>query len=390
MTQIARLERWMIDRLADALRVGLEEAERLARRRSVVRVMRWRDITYFSLRKDYRDYREGTLIAVWPDGYRVVPGYPSIQRVLLPSVALPRHFIDKVVVEEKMNGYNVRVVMLRGRLAAITRGGLICPYTTARIERLYGEKLKELFREEGEELIVAGEVVGLENPYVRFYYPEAGGFAYFVFDMSIGTRFLPPMKRRELAEKYGLPHVPVLGVIDKNDMGSFKKIIDDLERRGREGVVLKDPEYRVPALKYTTSFINVHDLEVGMRYPFEEGKSYLFSRILREMFKALEEGWDDRRLLAEEERLGKAILEPAIESIKRVAQGHMLYEEFELLFGSRSELDEFLEYMASLGIDVIVAGVSQTNEGIRARIRKVKNSWYEIKRILETGLSPID
>ncbi len=390
MVQIASLERWMVDKLGEALGISVEEAERLARRRNVVRVMRWRNIVYFSLRKDYRGYREGTLIAVWPDGYRLVPGYPSIQRILLPSVALPKHFIDKIVVEEKLNGYNVRVVSLRGEIVAVTRGGLICPYTTSRIRRMYGDKLRELFAEKGEELIVAGEVVGLENPYVRFYYPEANGFAYFIFDMMIDNSFIPPQERHELLEKYGLPHVPVLGVIDKNDIDAFQKIIDDLERRGREGVVIKDPEYRVPPLKYTTSFINIHDLEVGMRYPFEEGKSYLFSRVLREMFKAIEEKWDDRRLLLEEERLGKAILEPAIESIKRVLQGHMLYEEFELLFADKSELDEFLEYMASLGVDVIVAGIQQVSDGIRAKIRKVKESWYEIKRILETGLSPVD
>ncbi len=384
------LERWMMERLAEALGVPVEEAERLARRRSILRVMQWRSITYFSLRKEAYGLREGTLIAVWPDGYRVVHGYPSIQRVLLPSVALPKHFIDKVVVEEKMNGYNVRVVDLRGEIVAVTRGGLICPYTTARIRRLYGDKLRSLFNEEGEDIVVMGEVVGLENPYVRFYYPEAGGFAYFVFDMARGDKFLPPLQRNEIVEKHGLHHVPLLGVIEKDDMESFRRIIEDLERRGREGVVMKDPEYRVPALKYTTSFINVHDIEVGMRFPFDEGRSYLFSRVLREMFKAVEEDWDDRRLLSEEQRLGKAILEPAIESIKAVKNGKMLYEEFELPFANRDELEEFLDYMASLGVDVIIAGMEQRNGELRAKIRKVKDSWREIQRILETGLSPID
>ncbi len=384
------LERWMVERLADALGVSVEEAERIARRRSVVRVMRWRSIVYFSLRKEAYGLREGTMIAVWPDGHRVVHGYPSIQRVLLPSIAIPKHFIDKVVVEEKMNGYNVRVVDLRGEIVAVTRGGLICPYTTARIRRMYGEKLRRLFDEQGEDLVVMGEVVGLENPYVRYYYPEAGGFAYFVFDMARGDKFIPPGERRELAEQYGLPHVPVLGVIDKNDIETFRKIIDDLERRGREGVVMKDPEYRVPALKFTTSFINIHDIEVGMRFPFDEGRSYLFSRILREMFKAIEEGWDDRRLLSEEQALGKAILEPAIESIKRVKEGGMLYEEFELVFGGREELEEFLDYMSALGVDVIVASVREQDGELRVKMRKVKDSWREILRILETGLSPID
>ncbi|AEM39323.1 ATP dependent DNA ligase [Pyrolobus fumarii 1A] len=385
------LERWMIEKLAEALNVNIEEAERLARRRNVVRLMKWRNVTYFSLRKDVYGLREGTLIAVWPDGYRVVPGYPSIQRVLLPSVALPKHFIDKIVVEEKLNGYNVRVVKLRDEIVAVTRGGLICPYTTQRIRKLYGDKLTSLFREEGEELVVAGEVIGLENPYVRFYYPEAGGFAYFIFDIVHGEKFLPPHERKEIVEKHGLLHVPVLGEIDKNDIKAFRKIIEDLERRGREGVVLKDPEYRVPPLKYTTSFINIHDIEIGMRFPFDEGRNYLFSRILREIFKAVEEGWDDRRLLLAEQNLGKAILEPAIEAVKEVKNGKMLYEEFMLPFDTRDDFEEFLDYMASLGVDIIVAGVEQRSDGsIVARIRKVKDTWREVQKILETGLSPID
>jgi len=67
----------------------------------------------------------------------------------------------------------------------------------------------------------------------------------------------------------------------KDDLEGLRKVIDDLDKRGREGVVIKDPEHRVPPLKYTTIYINIRDIQEGMKYPFDEGRGYLFSRIVR-------------------------------------------------------------------------------------------------------------
>ena len=382
----------IVDLLAEALGVSTERAAQLARSRSI-RVLRYRDLVYVVLRRDMHGHYEGTSVLYHPASGEsmVVEGYPHIQRVLLLGTAVPRHFIDKVYVEEKMNGYNVRVVEFRGSILALTRGGYICPYTTSRVRRLYGRQLARLLEAVGGSPVVAGEAVGLENPYTRFYYPEAPSWDFFVFDIfKRGLEPLPVEERHSLAADAGLRSVRLLGVYDKDDVAGIKGAVDMLEREGREGVVLKDPYYRVPPLKYTTGHINVADVEEGMRFPFDEGHTFIFSRALRQIFKAFEEGWSEERLRAEAERLGRAILAPALESLKHRASGGRVAEEFTLTFESHEELEEYLAHAASLGVQAMVVRLEYYDGKVKARLVKSKKTHEVYGRILRTGLSPLD
>ena len=378
--------------VAEKLGVSLERASQLLRSRSV-RVLRYKDVTYVALRRDLHGHYEGTTILYHePSGEAMlVEGYPHIQRILLLRVAVPRHFIDRVAVEEKMDGHNVRVVEFRGEIYAITRGGYICPYTTARMRRTYGPRLERLLGALPPGAVVAGEVVGMENPYTRFPYPEAPDWDYFIFDIfKAGLDPLPVKERRRLVDEHGLRNVPLHGVYDKEDVDSIAGVVRGLEEAGREGIVLKDPEYRVPPLKYTTSYINVNDVEVGMRFPFDEGHTFIFSRALREIFKAYEEGWDEERLREEYEALGRAIIEPALESVRRAARGERVVEEFTLTFHSLEELEEYISYAASLGVQAAVTRLDFDGRAYKAHLVKAKRSDSEIRRILRTGLSPLD
>lgn len=390
MTWLHSPESWMLDVVAEALSIDRERVEHLARHRTI-RYRVFRGILYASLRREIAGYPEGTVIVFGRGWWRLIPGYPSIQRMVLPSIALPRHFVDKIVVEEKLNGYNVRVALIDDRIIAVTRGGFICPYTTSRLERIMGNQLKDMLRELGpEEHMAAGEVIGLENPYTRYFYPEAPRFGYFVFDIFREGEPLPPNWRDEVTEKHGVPHVPVLGVLDKNDVGGFKKIVERLNREGREGVIVKDPEYRVPPLKYTTPATNIGDIRYGMRFFMEEGRGFLFSRLLREIFRVYEEGLAGPRLDALALELGRAALQPAVETVKKVAAGDMVYEEFELEFASHSELEEFMDYMQGLGVDLVLVEIREENGLLKTRIRKMKETWLQVRKMLETGLTPID
>ncbi|RUM47482.1 MAG: RNA ligase [Hyperthermus sp.] len=383
-------EPWMLDTVADTLGMSRDRVERLASRR-IIRFRSFRGLLYASLKREVSKYPEGTVVIIGRGWGRLIYGYPPIRRIVLPEVALPKYFIDKVVVEEKLNGYNVRVVMLDDHLYALTRGGYICPYTTSRIDRELGEKLRELLFELGpEDHVVAGEVVGLENPYTRHYYREAPKFGYFVFDILRGDHFLPPRFREEMTAKHGISQAPILAVIDKNDMETFRTIIDRLEREGREGVVLKDPSYRVRPLKYTTHYTNIEDIRIGMKFFFEEGMEFVKSRLLREIFmaysKKLEE--DDLEKLALE--LGMAALKPAIDAVREVAAGESIYEEFTLVFNNYAELKEFIEYMSEMGVNLTLIYTKKNREGIAAKLRKIRETSIHIRRILETGLAPID
>ena len=384
----------LADIVAEALGIARDRAESLLESKST-RIMRYRGITYVSLRRDLAGHYEGTVILVdeKTGGYHVVEGYPHIKRILLLERAVPRHFIDEVVVEEKMDGHNVRVVEFNDEILAITRGGLVCPYTTHRIRLAYEDQIRKLLDYAGADTVIAGEVVGLENPYTRYHYPEAPEWDYFVFDIFKSGEPMPVFERRRLVDDAGMKSVPLHGRVPKDDWRYIAGIAAMLDDLGREGVVLKDPLYRVEPLKYTTSFINVNDIREGMKYPFDEGHTFIFSRVLRQMFKAIEEEWSEEKLREEAARLGEAILVPAVESIVRYIREGKIQEEFTLTFrGPEAEtvLEEFIDFSAKLGIHVAILGVEKWRDLIKVKMSKPKKTAEVYKRILRTGLSPLD
>jgi len=379
--------------LVEALDVSFEKARRMLESRST-RVLSYKNVRYVVIRRDIAGHYEGTVILISrrTGEYRTVEGYPHIKRVLLLGKAVPHHFIDEVVVEEKMDGHNVRVIRFEEEIYAITRGGYICPYTTARMRRKYGRALERLFDKYGDELVVGGEVVGLENPYTRYYYPEAPDWNYFVFDMYRGPlEFLPVDERRSIASEAGLRNVKVLARINKDEWEEILRATWALEKLGREGVVLKDPHYRVEPLKYTTSYINARDIEEGMKYPFDEGHTFIFPRVLRQMFKAIEEGWSEERLREEARRLGEAILIPAVESVRTHMRGEPVAEKFTLPFETRAEMEDYIAHATLLGVPLTVLRIEESPDGrLRATFVKHKKTDEYYRRILRTGLSPLD
>jgi len=378
--------------LVEALDVSVERARGLLESRST-RVLKYKDdITYVALRRDIAGHYEGTSIIIDKEGnYRVVEGYPHIKRVLLLSKAVPRHFIDYVYVEEKMDGYNARVIMFNNRILVLTRGGYICPYTTGRMNKIYRENLKDLFKIIGEDSIIIGEVVGMENPYTRYFYPEAPEWGFFIFDiMNPNMEMMPIEDRRSLVESAGMRNVPLLAKVYREDWQTIREIVKGLEETGREGIVMKDPFYRVEPLKYTTSYINTRDIMEGMKYPFDEGHTFIFPRVLRQMFKAVEEEWSEDDILENAAQIGKAILLPAVESIKRYMSEGRLVEEFTLTFYSYEDLEDFISHSASLGILLTVVSLDKSEDMIKVRMVKPKRTPEYYRRILKTGISPLD
>ena len=62
-------------------------------------------------KKETGKLESGTVI-YFSDGFEVIRGFPKIRRTLILSPALKNHFNDLVAVEEKMNGYNVRIACI--------------------------------------------------------------------------------------------------------------------------------------------------------------------------------------------------------------------------------------------------------------------------------------
>jgi len=230
---------------------------------------------------------------------------------MLLKPAIEAHFFDvkTVCVEEKMNGFNVRIVTFDGKIIAITRGGYVCPYSTERAQKF----LDIDFFEEHPELVLHGEMVGPDNPYIPKKIYNVESLELFVFDIRHKHTGIPlPLhERRQLAEEYGFTQVRLFGEFSKEEAPlKISEIIRELGKIEHEGVIIKDPMMEISPLKYTCSQSNCADLRHAFKFYNDVGRDYLFSRVVREGFQAVE--WEetsddiDKRCL----QLGRSILYP--------------------------------------------------------------------------------
>ncbi|MFW6384796.1 MAG: RNA ligase [Halodesulfurarchaeum sp.] len=271
----------------------------------------YRGRTYRYLSNARRGIERGT--AIVDDA--VVRGYPSIPRVLVLETGIPAYFDGPLAVTEKLNGFNVRIVNLEEPLA-FTRGGYICPYTTDIARDLLG---LESFFDDFPEQMLCTEFIGPENPYTAHEYPDVDSVAARVFDVRDreSGASMDVENRRELLTDYDLPQPELFGTYDPDDaVSAVRDVIEDLDERGREGVVMQSVDGR-DLLKYTTGHQHRSDLAFAFSLPFDYGRDFLFSRLIREGFQAVEFDEDGEELRERAHGLGEALLEPMVETIRQ-------------------------------------------------------------------------
>jgi putative ATP-dependent DNA ligase len=355
--------------------LGAEEWKvREALKRGTIRRVRlsFPDFGYYRLVRDFSGHERGTIVV--PEHDLVVRGFPKIERALLLEPALRHRFGEegRVIVEEKMNGHNVRVFEVEGEIYAATRGGLICPYTTHRVRERYGEALRAFF-EDHPDAVVCAEFVGRENPYVSKEYPEAPDVGLFVFDVrDLDGRFWS-FREREAVDEYGLSRVRCFGEFSVDEaVEEIPRIIRRLDRKGREGVVIKDPERRLGPLKYTTHAAHVEELEWAFTFAFDLGRDFVLTRTIREGFQSFEWGEDEVELSRRAEDVGRAIVEGLRRALERARRGEGAVEEVPLTFASMRWYRRYEEFIKRLtGGTHSVEVVDRDEDGrVRAVLRK--------------------
>jgi putative ATP-dependent DNA ligase len=324
-------------------------------------------IPYFRFKHDVEHVEKGTVVFLGqkPEFMR---GFPKIRRLMTLSAGLGRHFKDRVIAEEKMNGYNVRIAMVAGSLVAVTRGGLVCPYTT---ENIRHRLASNAFFPDNPGLMLCGEVVGLMNPYQTKSYPEEKEFGFFVFDIRdrLSGKPLPLADKEAMLRKYGLQGVKNLGTFPVNDSKKLLALVRRLGDDGREGVVLKDASMSQQA-KYTANQSTNSDLEYAFTFFSDYGQPFFYRRLVREAFQAYEAGLNDEQLEKEAAALGRSILLPMVRTIRAIASGKEVTEDFELRVPSMDFGDAFLEHMEHLGVRVSVQKITEDADGIVLRVKR--------------------
>ncbi len=83
-------------------------------------------------------------------------------------------------------------------------------------------------------------------------------------------------------------------------------------------------------------------------------------------------------------------MEPAIKSLKQRAEGKIIASSYTLIFPSKQDLEEFIEFMEALGVDFITKIIKEGKEGIIVELMKLKETHDIYSKMLETGYSPLD
>jgi len=330
-------------------------------------------MTYYSL-PDYRTKVErGTVLY---DG-EVVRGFPKVPRVLVLSEGVPKYFEDAsgVVVEEKINGYNVRVARPKDKLLAFTRSGIVCPFTTRYLRRRYGDALDELLGD-NPGTVVCGEMAGKNSPYTAHDYDEIGSLDFRVFDLRDADTGepIPIEERREICETHGLTPVPEYGTYPVEEVAEeAHDTVEELDGRGREGVIMKTPDV-TKQLKYTTSATNQGDLAYSFSLPFDYGRDFMFRRIVREAFRSYEN--DDEGERVERARsLGESILLPMLETLEDVDEDEDEDEvvgERQSVLAKPDEVKSLLDHLRGMGLHLVIE--EDRREGEKRYVEFVKKT----------------
>ncbi|MDI3502817.1 MAG: putative ATP-dependent ligase [Archaeoglobi archaeon] len=368
--------------LSDILGIEEYRVRGFLRRRVISRIGEIKGAELYRFEKDGSGYEQGTVV-VLGDEPRIIRGYPKIRRALLLERTLERHFelVPELAVEEKMNGYNVRICMIENELVALTRGGFPCPYTTHKAKKLINE---EFFRDHPD-LVLCAEAVGPENPYVPKDIYGVKSLDFFVFDIMREDLRIPVKDKIELCESYGIKMARLFGFFRRDQASEeIKRIVRELGREGREGVVIKDPEMLVEPLKYTSSESNCSDLSYGFRFYSDYAVHFFLSRVIREAFQSFEFGEDEEERRKRAERIGKSILEPMVETIERVSKGERIAERITLRVDSPDIIIEFQKHLRRMGIDASFGEIREENgEYLVEMFRYYNSTTDKTKAILE-------
>ncbi len=273
---------------------------------------------------------------------KVLYGYPSIGRILRLETGLQHQFRAPFWVEEKVDGYNVRVARIGDDVLAFSRGGFICPFTTDRAADLADLRILD----EHPDLVLCAEVAGPDQPYISGHPPYIQeDVQLFVFDiMRVGQpSYLPQHEKHELLKRYGLPAVQHYGRFNTNQVSEMRDLLMRLTEEGREGVVMKEDSPRDHRAKIVTSYSCVDDIRGTVDHLRDLPAEYFTGRVLRLALFLDEQG--EQRVDELRQQLGTAFLDGLFHAIEQSKQEHRVYRTHRCRFRDPENARRLLKHM---------------------------------------------
>lgn len=296
-------------------------------------------LSYLRVTDDAHGLSRG-IVAV---GGEVVPTYPHIGRIFVLREGVRATFDAPFRAEEKIDGYNVRIVRSGGKLLAFTRGGFVCPFTVDRLPDL--AELDPLF-DEDPSLVLCAEVAGPGNPYLHGQVPHVSeDVAFFGFDLMRKGRsgFVPLDERDALFERHAIPRSRVLGDFAPDDFEGLRRVVLQLDAEGAEGMVLKPPA-EGKRVKYVTPAVNLADVVEDASLLAELPGEFFASRIVR-LAIGLDELGLEGRSGEMAERMGHALLEDFEGTVRQFRQEGIVTRSFDIRMRSEERLELLLRQL---------------------------------------------
>jgi len=359
----------MIEKIAKKLNLSSARLRELIDR-GIVKEVEGEHPRLFRFDKECGAIENGTAIFVH-EKIEIVRGFPKIRRAMMLDPTIKRHFdCPTITIEEKMNGYNVRIASIGGEIFGLTRGGLVCPYTTEKARDIIGDA----FFKDNPDLVLCGEMVGPDNPYVPKDIYGTPSLDFFLFDIKkkMSGSSLPIAQRLKLAEEYDIKPVRIFGEYPLDEASAeAREIVEALGRQNHEGIVIKDPQMKIPPIKYTSSQSNCGDLRDGFRFYNDYGRPFFFSRIVREGFQAVEWGESEEELRERCLRLGESILKPMVDTVKSRKRGEQIGENVRIKVKRLETAREFEAHLKRMGIDAVFEKPEKVDGGYMVKIKRL-------------------
>ncbi|MGQ4833642.1 MAG: RNA ligase [Candidatus Asgardarchaeia archaeon] len=283
----------------------------------------------------------------------IIPPYPPVRRIYNIKNGLTKHFGDKeFYMEELVDGYNVRIAYVFNKVVAITKDGIVCPFST---ERIYDFFDVEKFFKENPSLILVGVIAGPDNPYVRSsptYVKD--DIQFFLVDImkKISGELLPVEERMNLAEKYGIPKVRNFGKFSTGKLNDVLEFVQMVDEEGNKGVVFKDPESKQTALKYTTPSFEFQTISKNASYIMEIPSSNFVESVLRIAAYISEMKPDKKSINSLSTKLGKAFIEPVKGLFEAIENKKPIDETFKIRVKNPETAQRLIDLFYKRGLEV--------------------------------------
>ncbi|MDQ1271519.1 MAG: putative ATP-dependent ligase [Planctomycetota bacterium] len=318
----------------------------------------------------------------------IVFDFPRIARILHLENGIRNAYTQPFYVEEKVDGYNVRVARVHGRVLVFSRGAYICPFSTDRIVDFLD--VKKIF-DDNPGLIVCGEFAGPDNPYNIEHPPYVKeDVRFFAFDLMMMNEphKIPVDERYRIFDTYRIPTVRRFGRFSASDISALKGVVKELDETGCEGMVMKPVNPAEKILKYVTLGSCLRDIHVTAPVMAEMASEFFTHRIIRAAMFIHEHA----HVLQPEvfTQLGEALLKPIYENVAKAARSEVIDEKFLLRFREEKNIQWMIEHLYKCKVKFEVLSKNKIGDYWHVKFaRKCYASYQILQKHLE-GATHVD